>query len=93
MAVEDGRAAQLGSLEAPEQKLLIEGGTAGIPLKETNAQQASPDQQNSGLLGSSTLAALDGYRANNTGAKFASDHPKPANGAGLVDYGSDDESD
>lgn len=93
MAVEDGRAGQTGSLEAPEQKLTIEQGTAAVPSEGENVPQARQGQQSSGLLGSSTLAALDGYKANNTGAKFASDQPRPANRAGLVDYGSDDDSD
>ncbi|KAK7190038.1 Pre-mRNA-splicing factor [Paraphaeosphaeria sporulosa] len=80
---------QTKELGAPDERLMIEGGTAQdeqeIPMP---TQQEPPAPQNSGILSGSTLAALKGYTANTTAKK-----PAPAASGLLVGYGSDDDSD
>jgi hypothetical protein len=71
-----------GQLEAPEQSLMLEAGSAGAEV------QQEPDAQ-AGIFSSSTLAALRGMAGSNVTTQAA---PKSSGGP-LVAYGSDDESD
>jgi Torus domain/RNA recognition motif. (a.k.a. RRM, RBD, or RNP domain) len=74
---------QQSALEAPEERLLIEGATDG--------QLGQGDK--AGIFSGSTLAALRS-RQNGGGVKISSAASKPAAPAGpLVDYGSSDEED
>ena len=90
MAVEDGRGGEHRdrALEAPDQRLMIEQRAAKEGFEEKSGQY----QDAGGLLGSSTLAALEKYKPNESGATFAKE-PAQAGSGRLVGYGSDDESD
>lgn len=96
MAVEDGRAVggQNGVLEAPERRLLIGHGSTEDDVGQQQGQEEEEQRGNlGGLLGSSTLAALDNYKPNHGGATFATEPPGATSGGPLVGYGSDDDSD
>lgn len=71
-----------GQLEAPEQSLMLEAGSADPEV------QPGPEAQE-GIFSSATLAALRGMAGSNVTTQAA---PKSSGGP-LVAYGSDDESD
>ncbi|OOQ89840.1 Pre-mRNA-splicing factor cwc2 [Penicillium brasilianum] len=73
-----------GQLEAPEQSLLQEGGSAG-----TETQPEPEPEAQGGIFSSATLAALRGMAGSNVTTQAT---PKSSGGP-LVAYGSDDESD
>ncbi|KAJ5177003.1 Pre-mRNA-splicing factor cwc2 [Penicillium canariense] len=73
-----------GQIEAPEQPLMLEAGSAGAQA------QAMPEPQvQGGIFSSATVAALRGMSGGNVTTQAA---PKSSGGP-LVGYGSDDESD
>jgi hypothetical protein len=76
----EGAGTEPAQLEAPEQPLLIEGGSASTPLNEV--------ESSGGIFSSSTVAALRGLNGGNVTTKAAPHASGP-----LVAYGSDDESD
>jgi hypothetical protein len=73
-----------GQLEAPEQSIMLEGGSAG-----TETQPEPEPEVQGGIFSSATLAALRGMAGSNVTTQAA---PKSSGGP-LVAYGSDDESD
>lgn len=81
-------ASEKARLEAPEQQQMLEGGEADAddaPLQITGGNGPAQQEPSGGILGASTLAALQGVRAA-PGAGDASS-AKPA--GPLVGYGSD----
>ncbi|PSN59851.1 RNA binding protein [Corynespora cassiicola Philippines] len=73
---------------APEERLMLEGGESSAQQEHDYSQNQPQPQQSSGILSSSTLAALKGYTASSGANKRAAPTQGP-----LVGYGSDDDSD
>lgn len=78
-------AKEVQGLGAPDEKLMIEGGE--LEDDEEYTSLVPQQEQASGILSGSTLAALKGYKATS-----APKRPAPSAGP-LVGYGSDDDSD
>lgn len=80
-------APRTAALGAADQTLMIEGqnGAENTALNESYG--------GGGLLSASTLAALNGFAPENSGAKFESKAPSMGLGGALVDYDSDDDDD
>lgn len=81
--------AEMQQLGAPQEKLMIEGGSGDMGQEEALPQQQEQESvpTGNGILSGSTLAALKGFRAT-----AAPQKPAPVSGP-LVGYGSDDDSD
>lgn len=81
--------AEMQQLGAPQEKLMIEGGSGDMAPEEPIPQQPQQESTSTGngILSGSTLAALKGFKAT-----AASQKPAPVAGP-LVGYGSDDDSD
>ena len=83
-----GRIAGAGlGAEGEEERYLIEDGDRG------NEQENGDRDGRSGIISSSTLAALKQYSSQNNGKIVMSNSPAPARLGPLVGYGSDDDSD
>jgi hypothetical protein len=74
-------------IDAPEERLMIEGSGADSAETQMQIQNAEPAKP-SGILSGSTLAALKGFTASSATTKKAAPMSGP-----LVGYGSDDDSD
>lgn len=85
-------AQKAAQIEAPPQRLMLEGGstsqTPSTQPEETSQQStgANGDSGGGGILSSSTIQALQGFRA-------VTQPAQKSTGGSLVAYGSDDESD
>lgn len=83
------QAKEMDRLGAPDERLMIEGGDGDVADEDeysANPLLQEPTSAANGILSTSTLAALKGYKATSA--------PKAAPSAGpLVGYGSDDDSD
>lgn len=82
-----------GKLEGPGERVMIEGGQDDhdeeytTPMPQQQQPQQPQQESGNGILSSSTLAALRGFKATAAAPRAA-----PATGP-LVGYGSDDDSD